>query len=75
MTVLRGLLVEFKADMTVVQVLNDINSKDQHLMHLIHTLVFLVSRFQLWFSASHIEEKVKIIADAYSRNSLYLLFL
>ena len=60
--------MEFKIDnMTVVQVLNNTYSKVQHLMHLIRTLVFLASRFEFWFSASHIEGKANIIADALSR--------
>ena len=72
----KGLLVEFKVDnMTVVHVLNNTYSKDQHLMHLIRTLVFLASRFEFWFSASHIEGKANIIADALSLNNLQLLFL
>ena len=68
--------MEFKVDnMTVVHVLNNTYSKDQHLMHLIRTLVFLASRFEFWFSASHIEGKANIIADALSCNNLQLLFL
>ena len=69
-------MVEFKVDnIAVVHVLNNTYSKDQHLMHLIHTLVFLASRFEFWFSASHIEGKANIIADTLSRNNLQLLFL
>ena len=69
-------MVEFKVDnMAVVHVLNNTYSKGQHLMHLIRTLVFLASRFEFWFSASHIEGKANIIADALSRNNLQLLFL
>ena len=72
----RGLLVEFKFDnMTVVHVLNNTYSKDQHLMHLICTLVFLASFFEFWFSACHIEGKANIIADSLSHNNLKLLFL
>ena len=72
----RGLLVEFKVDnMTVVHVLNNTYSKDQHLMHLIRTLVFLASRFEFWFSASHIEGKANIIAATLSHNNLQLLIL
>ena len=67
--------MEFKVDnMTVVHVLNNTYSKDQHLMHLIRTLVFLASRFEFWFSASHIEGKANIIADALSRNNLHTYF-
>ena len=67
----RGLMVEFKVDnMAVVHVLNNTYSKDQHLMHLICTLVFLASCFEFWFLASHIEGKANIIADALSRNNL-----
>ena len=68
--------MEFKVDnMTVVHVFNNTYSKDQHLMHLIRTVVFLPSHFEFWFSASHIEGKANIIADALSRNNLQLLFL
>ena len=52
--------MEFKVDkLTVVHVLNNTYSKDQHLMHLIH---ILVGFFECWCSASHIEGKTNIIA-------------
>ena len=67
----RGFMVEFKVDnMAMVHVLNNTYSKDQHLMHLIRTLVFLACHFEFWFSASHIEGKANIIADTLSRNNL-----
>ena len=71
----RGHLVEFKVDnMAVVHVLNNTYSKDQHLMHLIRTLVFLAARFDFWFSASHIEGKANILAEALSRNNMPFVF-
>lgn len=46
----RGHLAKFKVDkMAVVHVFNNAYSKDQHLMHLIHTLVFLAFHFEFWF--------------------------
>ena len=71
----RGYLVEFEVDnMAVVHILNNTYSKDQHLMHLIRILVFLASRFDFWFSATHIEGKANILADALSRNNLHVVF-
>ena len=43
-------------------------------MHLIRILVFLASRFDFWFSATHIEGKANILADALSRNNLHVVF-
>lgn len=57
-----------------VRVLNNTYSKELHLMYLIYILVLLASRYDVWFSASHIEGKVNILADAGSVNSLHVLF-
>lgn len=55
----RGHLVELEVDnMTIVHVLKTSDLD-----------FFLVSHFQFWFSASHIEGKADIIADALSHNN------
>ena len=52
----KGCLIQFSVDnMAVVHILNTTYSKDAHLMHLIHILVFLVAHFDFWFVAKHIE--------------------
>ena len=63
-------MVEFTVDNMAV-----VYSKHQHLMHLIHTFVFLASHFKFWFSPSHTEGKAYILADALSCNNLQLSFL
>ena len=60
----KGHLIQFSVDnMAVVHVLNSTYSRDSHLMHLVHTLVFLAACFDFWFMAKHIERKANSLAD------------
>jgi len=54
---------------SVLHVLNSTYSKDPHLLHLIHILVFLEAHFEFWFQAWHI---ANLLADALSRNNMAL---
>ena len=71
----RGHLIQFSVDnMAVVHILNSTYSKDGHIMHLIHILVFLAAHFDFWFIAKHIEGKANRLADDLSRDNLSHFF-
>ena len=58
--------------MSVVHVFNSTYSKDLHLMHLIHILVFMAAHFDFWFQAQHVEGKSNHPADVLSRTNVGL---
>ena len=71
----KGRLIQFSVDnLAVVHILNSTYSKDAHLMHLIHILVFLAAHFDFWFVAKHIEGRANSLADHLSRNHLHNFF-
>ena len=73
---LTGKVVQFLVDNeAVVEVIRATYSKDLHLMHLIRLLVFLASKYNFWFTATHIPGKLNIAADALSRNNLSTFFI
>ena len=66
----KGHLIKMVVDnMSVVHVLNSTYSKDPHLMHLIHILVFMAAHFDFWFQAQHVEGKSNHLANAFSHNN------
>ena len=71
-----GKVVQFVVNNSaVVEVVKSTYSKEPHIMHLIHLLVFFAARFNLWFMASHIPGKQNILADALSINNVSLFLL
>ena len=71
-----GKVVQFVVDNSaVVEVVKSTYSKEPHMMHLIHLLVFFAARFNFWFTASHIPGNQNILADALSRNNISLFLL
>ena len=58
----------------VVEVIRATYSKDLNLMHLIRLLVFFASKYDFWFTATHIPGKLNVAADALSRNNFHLYF-
>ena len=65
-----GKVVQFVVDNEgVLEVIRATYSKDLHLMHLIRLLVFFASKYDFWFTATPIPEKLNVAADALS--SLY----
>ena len=68
----KGHLIKMVVDnMSVVHVLNSTCSKDPHLMHLIHILVFMAAHFNFWFQAQHVKGKSNHPADLLScRNTV-----
>lgn len=70
-----GKVVQFVVDNeAVVEVIKATYSKDLHMMHLIRLLVFFASRYDFWFSATHIPGKLNVVADALSRNNMPAFF-
>ena len=76
LTAFSGKVVQFVVDnKAVVEVIRATYSKDLHLMHLIRLLVFFASKYNFWFTATHIPGKLNIAADALSRNNLSKFFI
>ena len=50
-------------------------SKDLHMMHFIRLLVFFASKYNFWFTATHIPGKLNVAADALSRNNIPMFFM
>ena len=50
-------------------------SKDLHMMHLIRLLVFFASKYNFWFTVTHIPGKLNVAADALSRNNMSVFFM
>jgi len=64
-------VVNFVVDnLAVVQVLKNMYSSSNHLMHLVRLLVFLESYHNFWFSSTQIAGKKNVSADALSRNNM-----
>ena len=61
--------------MAVVEVIKATYSKDLHMMHLIRLLVFFASKYNFWFTATHIPGKLNVAADALSRNNIPMFFM
>ena len=71
----KGKVVQFVVDNeAVVEVIKATYSKELHLMHLIRLLVFFACKYHFWFTASHIQGRHNIIADALSRNNLSVFY-
>ena len=71
-----GKVVQFVVDnMAVVEVIKATYSKDLHMMHLIRLLVFFASKYNFWFTATHIPGKLNVAADALSRNNMSVFFM
>ena len=71
----QGQIIQFTVDnMAVVHVLNATYSKDSHLMHLIHILVFIAACRNFCFIARHIEGRANTIADDLSCNNMVHFF-
>ena len=59
-----GKVVQFVVDnMAVVEVITATYSKDLHIVHLIRLLVFFASKYNFWFTATHIPGKLNVAAD------------
>ena len=70
-----GKVVKFVMDnAAVVEVIKATYSKELHMMHLIRLLVFYATKFDFWFTATHIPGKLNTLADALSRNNKDLFF-
>ena len=70
-----GKVVQFVIDnMAVVEVIKATYSKDLHMMHLIRLLVLFASKYNFWFTATHIPGKLNVAADALSRNNIPVFY-
>ena len=68
-----GKVVQFVVDnKAVVDVLQATFCKDVHMMRLVRLLVFLVGKHNFWFTAVHIPGKRNVVADALSRNNIFI---
>ena len=68
-------LVQFSVDkLAVVHILNSTYSKDSHLMHLVHILMFLTAHFDFWFVAKHVEGNANSLVDDLSCDNLPYFF-
>ena len=68
----RGKAVNFVVDnLAITQVFNNTYSSNNHLMHIVHLLVFLASYHNIWFSSTHIAGKKNVSADALSHNNVH----
>ena len=71
-----GKVIQFVVDnMAVVDVIKATYSKDLHMMHLIRLLVFFASKYNFWFTATHIPGRLNVAADALSRNNMSMFFM
>lgn len=69
----RGKMVLFRVDnMSVVDIVNDIYSKESHLIHLVRLLVVFAAHHGFWFSSKHIPGIENGAADAISRGNICL---
>lgn len=68
-----GKIVLFRVDN--IAVVEAINARDAHLMHLIRLLVFFVSYHSFWFNAAHAARKDNSLADALFRDNIPLFLL
>ena len=67
----KGHLVHFSVDnLAVIHILNSTYSKDSHLMHLVHILMFLAAHFDFWFVAKHVEGNANSLVDDLSCDNL-----
>ena len=71
----QGKVVLFHCDnQSVVAILNNLDSREEDLMHLVRCLFFLAARHQFWFLATHVPGVTNKLADAISRNHMSQFF-
>ena len=70
------IVIQFVVDnMAVVDVIKASHSNDLHMMHLIQLLVFLASKYNLWFTAMHVPVRLNVSADDSCRNNMSMFFM
>lgn len=68
-----GKVVLFKVDnMSVVGIIQDIYSRESHLIHLVRLLSFFAAHYGFWFTSEHIPGVENGYADAISRDNASL---